>query len=251
MFKIGFRSYATKEDLEMAKRIGMEVIELMWEEKAWERKDEIKSLLKDYGIKASAMLMAVQRDFEGFKGDINYAAEIGCPVLVGHPHPLARDNATAIEEFKKTWIPSCKYAADKGIWLSVHSCGLGPVSWEIMLDAVPGLGIKYDPSFSEQAGRNIRAEILKFGEHFSHVHAKDEMFIERTTDFNMGQMNYRYAPPGMGDIHWGSVIALLYETEYEGDIAIEPHSHYWAWSSMERLERGLIIAKRHLEQFIA
>ena len=55
MFKIGFRSYATKEDLEMAKRIGMEVIELMWEEKTWERKDEIKSLLKDYGIKASAM----------------------------------------------------------------------------------------------------------------------------------------------------------------------------------------------------
>ena len=41
MFKIGFRSYATKEDLEMAKRIGMEVIELMWEEKTWERRDEI------------------------------------------------------------------------------------------------------------------------------------------------------------------------------------------------------------------
>jgi len=46
MFKIGFRSHATKEDLEMAKRIGMEVIELMWEEKAWNTRDQIKNQLK-------------------------------------------------------------------------------------------------------------------------------------------------------------------------------------------------------------
>jgi sugar phosphate isomerase/epimerase len=251
MFKIGFRSYATKEDLEMTKRIGMEVIELMWEERAWNTKDEIKSLLKHYDIKVSAMTMGAHRNFEEFKGDIDYAMEIGCPVLVGHPNPLTPNDKVAIEDFKNVWTPSCKYAADKGVWMSVHSCGLGPVSWEIMMNEVPGLGIKYDPSFSEQAGRNIRAEMVKFGKYFSHVHAKDEMFIERTTDFNMGQMIYRYAPAGMGDIHWGSVIGLLYEMEYKGDIAIEPHSHYWGWSSMERLERGLVIAKRHLEQFIA
>ena len=57
-----------------------------------------------------------------------------------------------------------------------------------------------------------------------------------------------YAPAGMGQINWGSVIAALYEVGYDGQIAIEPHSQYWFTAGYER---GLVLAKRHLEQFMA
>jgi len=59
------------------------------------------------------------------------------------------------------------------------------------------------------------------------------------------------APYSMGRqdemvIKWGTVIALLYEEGYTGDLAIETHSEYWG----NNLERDLILSKRHLEQFI-
>ena len=53
--------------------------------------------------------------------------------------------------------------------------------------------------------------------------------------------------PGIAEI-WGTVIAALYEVGFDGQIAIEPHSHYWCTTGYER---GLVLAKRHLEQFIA
>jgi hypothetical protein len=50
----------------------------------------------------------------------------------------------------------------------------------------------------------------------------------------------------MGDIHWGSVIALLLEGGYQGDLAVETHSAFWG----EHLEWDLLLCKRHLEQFL-
>ncbi|MDO8686105.1 MAG: sugar phosphate isomerase/epimerase [Clostridiales bacterium] len=250
MFKVGFRSYVTKSDMEMAKNADIEVVEVMWEDKTRERADEVKGLLKDYGIKPSAMVIYPQRDLKEFRQDIAFAESIKCPVYVGHPAPLKASDMESIKEFKKFWTSACKVAGEKGIRVSVHSCGLNPESWDIMFNAVPELGLKYDPSFTYQGGRNIRMELLKYGEKICHVHAKDEMLIERTTDFANGILHFKYAPAGMGDIHWGSVIALLYEVGYKGDIAIEPHSDYWC-SSEEARRRGIILAKRHLEQFIA
>jgi sugar phosphate isomerase/epimerase len=117
-----------------------------------------------------------------------------------------------------------------------------------MLDAVPGIGLKYDPSFSAQAGRSYVDEIIRYGEVIKHIHVKSEIVHGRTTDFANGIIPHRYVPAGMGNnINWGSVIALLYEIGYQGDIAIEPHSQYW----VDNLERNLIISKRHLDQFIA
>jgi sugar phosphate isomerase/epimerase len=116
-----------------------------------------------------------------------------------------------------------------------------------MFRLVPDLCLKYDPSFSAQAGRNYASEIMKYGSRIVHAHAKDEIALERTTDYSSGVIPMTYVPPGMGQIQWGSVIAALYEVGYEGMIAIEPHSAYWCTTGFER---GLVLAKRHLEQFL-
>lgn len=61
-----------------------------------------------------------------------------------------------------------------------------------------------------------------------------------------GMMRYQYSPAGTGDINCGSVITLLYEVSYKGDLAIETHSKFW-WDHMDW---DLTISKRHLDQFI-
>jgi sugar phosphate isomerase/epimerase len=249
MFKIGFRSYINRHDLDIAKRIGMKVLEVMYEDNTRARQDEVADLLMQYDIKPSALLIYPQRDLEQLKADVDFAVRIGCPAYVGHPDSLTFIDKDKIGTFKKMWSEGVRYGEDKGVKVGVHSCGLGPESWDIMLNEVPGLYLKYDPSFSHQAGRNVPEEILKYGKRFNHFHAKDEIGYGRVTDFSRGIVRFRYAPAGMGEINWGSVVALLYEVGYQGDIAIEVHSEYWF--SDEAFERGLIIAKRHLEQFMA
>lgn len=250
MFKIGFRSQAFENELEIAKELGMEVIELVVLKNQCARRKEMKINLERYDIKATAISLDDRDNLEELITEIDFAASIQSKILVGHLHPVTWNDREGIEEFKKVWGPACKYAEDKGVKLAIQSCLLNPESWEIMLNEIPELGFKYDPSFSLKAGRNIRSEIIKFGSHICHIHAKDEMMIERTTDFGSGIIQFRYAPAGMGDIHWGSVIALLYEAGYQGDIAIEPHSEFWCSIDNGNLKKGLILAKRHLESFI-
>lgn len=249
MFKIGFRSRINERDLKAAKKAGIEVIEIMYYDVTRERKDEVAGLLKEYDIKPSALGPYPQRDLDELKRDMEYTRLIGCPVYIGHPDPLAHGEFEKIREFKAFWKEACQIGMDNGVRVTIHTCGLGPESWDIMLNEVPELGLKYDPSFSAQAGRSYRDEILRYGSRILHVHAKDEMQFARISGGLRGVIPMQYAPPGMGDIHWGSVIALLYEVGFKGDIAIEVHSKYW--ESDEAFLRGLILGKRHLEQFMA
>ncbi|WP_165822417.1 sugar phosphate isomerase/epimerase family protein [Paenibacillus montanisoli] len=247
--KIGFRSFITKRDMEIAMRLGIEVIEVNWEIVTKSRADEVKGLLREYGLKPSAMTVSstsTPTDLEGFRKDFEFAESIGCAVYVAHLGPLTYKDRDAIAAFKTFWTPICKVAKDKGVKIAVQSCGLDPESWDVMLEAVPEFGLKYDPSFSAQAGRNYRMEVIKYGSFITHIHSKDEIALNRTSNYESGITHFRYVPSGMGDIHWASIIALLYEAGYKGDIAIEPHSGYW----MENLEQCLSLSKRHLEQFI-
>ena len=248
MFKIGYRSYATEADLQIAKRVGIGTIELMWEPvpHSQGRKDEILANIEKYGVTVPAMTTITGSDPETLKADIDFAASIGVSAYVAHPHALSFADKAAWAEFKAVWTPAAEYAREKGMWLCVHSCGLNPESWDIMFSLVENLGLKYDPSFSDQAGRSYADEILRYGSKIKHVHIKDEVTFGRISDYEKGILPRRYVPAGMGGMRWGTVIALLYEAGYTGDLAIETHSAYWG----ANLERDLTISKRHLEQFI-
>lgn len=237
--------------MRIAKKLGVEAIEIMWENSTKARAEEVKALLREYALRPSAMGVSGEStpaDLDGFGKEFSFAAAIGCPYYIAHLSPLRYGDREAIESFRQKWLPICRLAGESGVQVLVQSCGLDPESWDIMLDAVPLMGLKYDPSFSVQAGRNYRMEVVKYGKFIRHVHSKDEIALQRTTDFASGIHHFRYVPSGMGDIHWGSIIALLYESGYTGDIAIEPHSEFW-FGNETNLETCIRISKRHLEQY--
>lgn len=263
--RVAFRSYCCPEHLDAAQRLGFTTLELMWEDYAWEHRGEILKNVQAAGIDICAMLMGVERTFPELKEDVDYAVAIGCNVLTIHPQALdPNNNPDYITEFKDRYGKGIDYAVKHGVHIAMPSCGHGPLSWDTAFSLFPDLKLKYDPSFSYQGGRNYRKELLTYGSRIVYAHAKDEMFIERDTNYNEGILHFRYAPAGMGDINWGSVIALLYEVGFDGAIGIEPHNAFWSgyldfnpdrsneWMMGGRSwERGLILAKRHLEQFIA
>ena len=247
MFRVGFRSYVNEKDMKLAKKLGIEVVELMQEDVTRARLDEVHSLFKEYDIKPSAALVFPQRGMDELKADVDYFSKIGCPAYVGHLKPLSfKSPCEDVKAFKLFWSEACTYAADKGVKVAIQSCGLNPESWDIMFNEVPELYLEYDPSFTNQQGMDIPTEILRYGSRFIHMHAKDEIPIK--ADNSNVYTDFKYAPAGMGSINWGQIIALLYEIGYKGDIAIEVHSKYWF--SDEAYERGIALAKRHLESFM-
>ncbi|MCL2158750.1 MAG: sugar phosphate isomerase/epimerase [Oscillospiraceae bacterium] len=248
MFKISYRSFATHEDLQIAKRLGIDTVELIWVDHpcSMGREAEMLANVKDYGIFVNAVTSATGPDARALKSDIDFVKKAGATIYAPHAPNLTYDDKEGISNFLNVWNEVNRYAQDQGVTLCVQSCGQTPQSWDIIFSRIDGLGLKYDPSFSLQAGRSYASEIVKYGKLIKHVHVKDEVIFEQTTDFNQGLKPHRYVPAGMGDIRWGTVIALLYEEGYSGDLAIETHSAYWG----SNMEKDLILSKRHLEQFL-
>jgi sugar phosphate isomerase/epimerase len=244
--RIGFRAEGTDAQFKLAKKVGMPVIELGWYPEVRAEIEAVEKRAKDYNIGISALLTGEEFDLAGLKHALDWTKRLGAFAFVTHPHPIKPDDKAAIAAFTKLFEPAAAYAKTLGVDIAVHSCGLDPESWDTMFRAVPDVKLKYDPSFSLEAGRNYLGEIIKYRDRIVHFHIKDEICLGRTTDFTNGIMPYQYVPAGMGDIKWGSVIALLLEGGYKYDLAVETHSSFW-WQNQEW---DLTLCKRHIEQFL-
>ena len=248
MAKIYFRAVAMPDELEMAKRLGIDTLELDYFEGPLckGRSEHVLSILKEYGISVNVVTCTTGLVLETLKEDLDFVAKLGASYYVPQAPNLAYNDRDGINNFIKIWSEVSKYAQDKGVMLCVQSCGQSPQSWDIIFSRMDNTGLKYDPSFSLQAGRCYVSEILKYGNLIKHVHVKDEIILEQTTDYAKGIKPHMYVPAGMGDMHWGKVIAALYEVGYKGDYAIETHSIFWNSNK----EMDIKLSKRHLEQFL-
>lgn len=244
--RFGFRWWGTEKELEIARRHNVQVVEVCWGAESSRCERELITLLRKYGIAASALLTGDEPTLDLLRRDLDSAAHFGVRAFVSHPHPLSLTDPAEHRRFQDIFEPACDYAEQLGVRLALHSCGLNPEQWDLMFSLVPKLALKYDPSFSLEAGRNYLAEIVKYGPRIVHFHIKEERYMGRDTDFSRGLLHYEYSPAGTGDINWGSVLALLYEVGYEGDLALETHSRFWS----QHFEWDLIISKRHIEQFL-
>ena len=107
------------------------------------------------------------------------------------------------------------------------------------------MGIKLDPgNWAAEIGGNpdIYLNILKkYGDKVYHVHIKELLWCG-------GQLISQPAA-GMGDIHWGGIMALLYEAGYVGALSMEPHGRMWSRDNMLRHEM-LILSQRYISQFL-
>lgn len=114
-----------------------------------------------------------------------------------------------------------------------------PADWEIVIDELPALTIKYDCSHAYNRGSDYLREINDWGEHISHFH------IKGTT--HAGKKPVDDPPAGMDDIKWGSVFSILYARKYDGGLSIEPHSETWQG---ELGCAGIKFTQNYIKQFI-
>ena len=198
--------------------------------------NEIKGYSEKYGVAVGSMGRwgmtriddngeIIPEALEADKNVIEAASIIGCPVY--------NCGVNYVEE--KSFYENCniaidylgkliEFAKDKGVKIAVYNCRwenfiVEPKVWEVVLSALPELGIKYDISHCLYHDGNYLAEMRDWGHRFYHFHLKGCVYFDNDV--------YDDAPAGMDCINWGAAMDILYTKNYNGMLSIEPHSHYW------------------------
>ena len=159
-------------------------------------------------------------------------------------------------------------AKEHGMECAIVNCMMGgnyirtPEQWKLVLSEVPGLGLKYDPSHSFVHGGPQGAymsEGMEWGPYIKYVHIKGviqdgpskepehwanwtlikehpELKDLFSTDSPQRNHSYDNPPAGIDSINWRAFFAILYKYDYNGYLAIEPHSPSWQG---EKGEKGL------------
>lgn len=165
---------------------------------------------------------------EALQNDLNLieaASIIGCPVY----------NCGVNYIDGKSFYKNCNIAIDylgklidfakeKNVKIAVYNCRwenfvVEPKVWEIVLSALPELGIKYDISHCIYDNGNYLAEMRDWGDRFYHFHLKGSVYFDNDV--------YDDAPAGLDSINWHAAMDILYTKDYNGMLSIEPHSQYW------------------------
>ena len=157
---------------------------------------------------------------------IDVAAQLGAPVFntgVNYVEGLTYlDNLNAAVAYLRAAVA---YGKEKGVRVAAYNCDWNnyirkPDVWRIVLEAVPELGIKYDPSHCINVHHgDYLAEILEFGDRIYHFHIKGTL--------NISGEHVDDPPAGLDGTDWNAILGLLYAKGYDGMLSIEPHSHTW------------------------
>ena len=169
----------------------------------------------------------LEESMQNTKRLIDIAAELGAPVFntgVNYVEELTYlDNLNASVNFLRTVVD---YGKEKGVKVAVYNCDWGgnfirdPATWRIVLEAVPELGIKFDPSHCINVHHgDYLAEILEFGDWILHFHVKGTL--------NIAGEHVDDPPAGLDGTNWNAIFGLLYAKGYDGMVSIEPHSRTW------------------------
>ncbi len=173
--------------------------------------------------------------------------------------------------FLEVWPPLVRYAEDHGVRIGIENCPMfftndewpggknlahSPAIWRRMFEAIPSkaLGLNYDPSHLVWQMMDYVSVVREFGDRIYHVHAKDaRLDRDRLNDVGiLANPNLFHTPklPGLGDIEWGRLIAMLAEAGYNGAVVIEVEDRAFE-GTLERRKAAIIQSGRHLRQFIA
>lgn len=96
---------------------------------------------------------------------------------------------------------------------------IGPDEWDIMTNALPGIGIKYDPSHAIRDQQDYLKELLEYGHHIHHIHLKGSLIVDQKVVDD--------PPAGLDSTDWKSFMAILYLIGYQKTLSLEPHSNTW------------------------
>jgi len=165
--------------------------------------------------------------------------------------------------------PLVDYAGERGVTLAVENCPMegwhpdgypgnlaySPELWDWMISL--GFSLNYDPSHLVWLGIDPAEALRPYVSHLALVQAKDTEInttarnrygvfgktIDRRDDWDVGW--WRYRVPGRGSVDWRSVIDILHEGGYTGDVSVEHEDPVWG-GEVQRVEEGLRIARETL-----
>jgi sugar phosphate isomerase/epimerase len=178
--------------------------------------------------------------------EIEFAMVLGAKVLVtggGDIPDASLDDK--VKEFTKVFPPfldRIEKAGMKVAMYAVHGNSFfdSILAYEKVWAQFPTVGVKYDPANWQHHGDDYLAMIRLHGDKITHMHIKEHVYHD-------GKL-VSQPPAGMGDIHWGKVMAFLYEHKFDGCLSIEPHGPIW--SSGEMRWKMLLLTKKYISQFL-
>jgi len=257
--RIGFITDLSEADFKFSAKNGIPCVEYNFSDNIDAAKSfgAVKRHMKKYGTEFSMIGMfgrnyissdrkEADRHMHDAKALVDLCQDIGAPCFVtGAGHAENRTLEENVERASSFFGSLLDYAKGKNVRVALYNChwgnfAFGPDSWRMLLPRLPELGLKYDPSHTFYDGRDYLQELLDWGNRVYHMHAKGAIRI--------GGKRFEDPPAGLDQIDWGSIMAVMYHHKYEGDINIEPHSGVWL---AERRHDGILMARRHLLQFIA
>jgi sugar phosphate isomerase/epimerase len=212
-----------------------------------------------------------EREIAHLRRVIEASAALGVNVVTTF---VGRDPGLSVDEnwprFLDVWRPLIALADEKGVKVGIENCPMiftrdewpggknlatTPAIWRRMFEDIPSpnFGLNYDPSHFIWQMVDYIAPIYEFKDRLHHVHAKDARIDREKLDEHgiMGYPNLWHTPkiPGLGDVNWGRYFGALSDVGYTGPVAIEVEDRAFE-GSLEKRKESLIIARRHLIQFL-
>jgi sugar phosphate isomerase/epimerase len=175
----------------------------------------------------------------------------------------------SLEAVAELFKPLIELAEKNEVRLCIENCpmmgniAISPYMWQLLFDKLNSdrVGLAFDPSHLIWQMMDPYEPIKEFGYKIFHVHGKDTEILygnlnragilhnitEEGKSFR--QQWWRHRLPGQGDLNWSKIIANLEEAGYDDVISIEHEDPVWD-GSLERVQKGILKAKKHIGQFI-
>jgi len=81
--------------------------------------------------------------------------------------------------------------------------------------------------------------LYRFGANLTHFHVKDRLILK---DAELEP------PPGLGELAWGRMFAILHQHAYDSYVSVEPHGACWT-ANDGQLKRYIRLTLAHLKPF--
>jgi sugar phosphate isomerase/epimerase len=175
---------------------------------------------------------------------IEFAQIMGAGIVITGGGEHGQDLDENVGVFAETMRPFIDRIAAGGMRTAIYGFHGGflrsAAAYERLWQAVPDVGMKFDPANVDHAGEDYVDVLRRYADRIWHVHIKEHL--------NHGGEVVSQPAAGMGDIHWGKVMAFLYEAGYDGYLTIEPHGPLWSRDPLRRTM--LLLTQRHIRQFL-
>jgi sugar phosphate isomerase/epimerase len=214
-------------------RFGYDGIELIGEPDRY-NVDEIRELKKKYKLEVSSIcsiFFGEERDLVAAEADnrskaqdyvrrvVDFAADVGCPMVIVRPAPFGKTAATSSKEDEWGWAvegigTAADHAAQKGVRLCIEAWNRYETYFGNTIEQVlslcravnrPNVGVMGDTFHMALEEVSIPDALRRAGSQLFHVHFADS----------------NRAAPGAGHTDFEPIIETLNEIGYQGYVAFE------------------------------